>query len=178
MPRYPRKGTLINLFNRYNELLSLQPNKFTVREYSKRNAFYTVCTWLNQDLENYWRYIKDCTMPSNTSWNKVNFVNVNLSAEQLRRFDESVSDLYADLDTLLTRTVESDAKLSINYNAERGAFFCTVVTLDNHKTSPNMGFSSFSGDCVESLLLTLYKYIYVLDFDLTSTGQLQNSQRG
>lgn len=112
------------------------------------------------------------------TYGNLTFTNVYMSESQLADLDKQYTAILEHLDEYLAVTISEGCKISVNYSTQGSAFYCTLITADTHKQSPNMGFSSFSNEPLDAIVLTLYKYRVIIKGDLSRGQSDAHRQRG
>lgn len=90
-------------------------------------------------------------------WQKVEFVNINLSKAEKTQFKSWYSENQATLPELLTRFIAAGYKLSIKWDNENDCFIATSTCSDETMENGGKALSSRSDDWLEAIALNLFK---------------------
>lgn len=118
------------------------------------------------ELFNSYSYrLSEVTMPAKKAqqikqqpeYQKIEFVNINLSAQEKQHFKSWYHEHESEIPSLATAFIAQGYKLSLKYDGENECFIATSTCQD--ETMPNGGkaLSSRSDDWIEALALNIYK---------------------
>lgn len=121
----------------------------------------TACDLFNS----YMHKLSEVVMPQNKKqqqnsqqqWQKVEFVNINLSKSEKTQFKAWYSENQAELPRLLTAFIAAGYKLSIKWDNENACFIATSTCIDESLNNSGKALSSRSDDWLEAIALNLFK---------------------
>lgn len=96
------------------------------------------------------------------------FVNINLSSAQVRELKEFINSGEYDLGEILQEILFSQCRITLTHKLDDGKCFATIMTAKDAVNIPNIGFSSFARDPLESVLSAYYKFKVLLDLDIAN----------
>lgn len=128
---------------------------------------HTLVEW-NRLINQYTLQITGEDMAKTRNNYDIQFININLSSVQVRELKEFIRSDEYDLGEILQEILFSQCRLTLTHKVEDGKCFATIMTAKDANNLPNVGFSSFARDPLESVLSAYYKFKVLLDLDITN----------
>lgn len=121
----------------------------------------TACDLFNS----YMKSLSEVVMPakkqqqqnSRPQWDKIEFVNINLSKAEKTQFKAWFSENQPELPRLLSVFISAGYKTSLKWDNENACFIATATCTDEGLENSGKALSSRSDDWIEALALNLFK---------------------
>lgn len=109
------------------------------------------------------------------NWNKIEFVNRNLDADEGEKFKVWAKGVDNESGTLISEIMVDDYKLSVTYDDNNECFIATITGKDEQRHNPNKALSARSDNWYEAVMMALYKHLVLFGGGKWSGGTQRNN---
>lgn len=112
---------------------------------------------------------------SNFAYN-IDWKRIDLTPPEKAEFVTWREKAEFDFGELLTHVLNDGDRITIKYSDKDDSYYCTIMGTDESHRNKGMGFSSYAKNPDDAILLALYKYVVMLEGDMSEAGD--QAERG